>query len=427
MASILVLTLVVLLVSPTVCTSLYHSNPKAGFQLTLKRVDSDGNLTKFELLRGAMKRGRKRMDRLHELTHAASNVSINAPIHAGEGEFLMDLSIGTPPVPFSAILDTGSDLTWIQCKPCQLCFDQPTPIFDPKKSSSFSKLPCSSDLCKALPLLSCNDGKCEYLYVYGDYSTTKGVMGIETFTFENVSVPRIGFGCGFDNEGGGFQGAGLVGLGRGQLSLVSQLNSPKFSYCLMPFGSNKTSILLMGSRASHVNTTSIKLTTPLIKIPPTPFYLVSLKGITVGETLLPINNSNFELNKKHGYPNMIVDSGTTFTMLEESAFNLVKEEFTNQIKLPVSEGEFELCLTLPPDGGHFKVPKLIFNFEGADLELPAENYFITDLNSGMGCLAMEYSNIGISIFGNIQQQNYLMLYDLVKETLSFAPTQCDHL
>ncbi|KAG2326681.1 hypothetical protein Bca52824_009409 [Brassica carinata] len=35
------------------------------------------------------------------------------------GEFFMSITIGTPPVNVLAIADTGSDLTWVQCKPCQ--------------------------------------------------------------------------------------------------------------------------------------------------------------------------------------------------------------------------------------------------------------------------------------------------------------------
>jgi hypothetical protein len=46
----------------------------------------------------------------------------------------MELAIGTPPVPFVALADTGSDLTWMQCQPCKLCFAQGTPVYDPVAS-----------------------------------------------------------------------------------------------------------------------------------------------------------------------------------------------------------------------------------------------------------------------------------------------------
>lgn len=72
-------------------------------------------------------------------------------------------------------MDTGSDLIWTQCKPCLRCFSQPTPVFDLKKSSSYSNVSCSNKLCEALPISRCNDG-CEYLYVYGGGGFTSGFL-----------------------------------------------------------------------------------------------------------------------------------------------------------------------------------------------------------------------------------------------------------
>ncbi|KAF5960791.1 hypothetical protein HYC85_002000 [Camellia sinensis] len=258
-------------------------------------------------------------------------------------------------------------------------------------------------------------------------------MATETFTFGEVLVPNIGFGCGEDNEGSGFsQGAGLVGLGRGPLSLVSQLGEPKFSYCLTSIDdSSKTSTLLMGSLAS-VNSTGGKnsiTTTPLIQNPSQPsFYYLSLQGITVGGTALPIKKSTFALNQD-GSGGLIIDSGTTITYLEQSAFDLVKKEFISQTKLSVDKSGstgLDLCFTLPSDASTVEVPKLVFHFDGADMDLPAENYMIADSGMGLMCLAMGGSS-GMSIFGNVQQQNMMVVHDLAKETLSFIPTQCNQL
>ncbi|XP_028087728.1 aspartic proteinase nepenthesin-1 [Camellia sinensis] len=436
LSSLMILLVVATFVSPICSTSRRTLiDPKAmqiGFRVDLKHVDSGGNYTKFERLQRAMKRGKFRLQRLNEMV-AKTDSEVNSQVYPGNGEFLMKLSIGTPPESYSAIMDTGSDLIWTQCKPCQQCFDQPTPVFDPTKSSSFSQLPCSSSLCSALPLSNCGTDGCEYLYTYGDYSSTQGAMATETFTFGEVLVPNIGFGCGEDNEGSGFsQGAGLVGLGRGPLSLVSQLGEPKFSYCLTSIDdSSKTSTLLMGSLAS-VNSTGGKnsiTTTPLIQNPSQPsFYYLSLQGIAVGGTALPIKKSTFALNQD-GSGGLIIDSGTTITYLEQSAFDLVKKEFISQTKLSVDKSGstgLDLCFTLPSDASTVEVPKLVFHFDGADMDLPAENYMIADSGMGLMCLAMGGSS-GMSIFGNVQQQNMMVVHDLAKETLSFIPTQCNQL
>ncbi|CDP04617.1 unnamed protein product [Coffea canephora] len=433
---LVVLAVAILFVTPTFSTSRNaimkdeKVQKATGFQVTLKHVDSGSNLTKFELLQRAMKRGRQRLNRLSAMALAESDHDVKSSVHPGNGEFLMQFSIGTPSTAYSGIMDTGSDLIWTQCKPCQQCFDQSTPIFDPRKSSSFSTLSCSSSLCEALPMSSCGTDGCEYLYTYGDYSTTQGVMAAETFTFGEVSVPKVAFGCGEDNEGSGFgQGAGLVGLGRGPLSLVSQLDEPKFSYCLTSIDDSSTSTLLMGSLANANNSDTASKTTPLVVNPSQPsFYYLSLEGITVGGTRLPIKKSTFALNSD-GSGGVIIDSGTTLTYLEKSAFDLVKKEFTSQMKLPVDKSGssgLDLCFTLPSDASDIEVPKLVFHFKGADVDLPGENYMIADSSVGLACLAMGSSS-GMSIFGNVQQQNYLLLHDLQKETLSFIPTKCNQL
>jgi len=438
--TLVALLVVALFVAPTSSTSRktlkHHPCPTNGFRVMLRHVDSGKNLTKLERVQHGIKRGKSRLQRLNAMVLAASTTpnsdELEAPIHAGNGEYLMELAIGTPPVSYPAVLDTGSDLIWTQCRPCTRCYKQPTPIFDPKKSSSFSKVSCGSSLCSALPSSTCSDG-CEYVYSYGDYSVTQGVLGTETFTFgkskKKVSVDNIGFGCGEDNEGDGFeQASGLVGLGRGPLSLVSQLNEPRFSYCLTSIDDTKKSVLLLGS-SEKVKDATEGVTTPLLKNPLQPsFYYLSLEGISVGDTRLAIEKSTFEVGND-GSGGAIIDSGTTITYLEQKAFDELKKEFISQTKLPVdktSSTGLDLCFSLPSDATEVEIPKLIFHFTGGDLELPAENYMIGDSSLGVACLAMGAAS-GMSIFGNVQQQNILVNHDLQKDTISFIPTSCDKL
>ncbi|XP_077214095.1 eukaryotic aspartyl protease family protein [Tasmannia lanceolata] len=423
-------------ISPACSTSRHGFSSAApdGIRVGLTHVDSRGNFTKLELLQRRIERGNHRLERLKGMAKLAAldtGNDIQSPIHPGNGEFLMNLAIGTPPLAFSAIVDTGSDLIWTQCKPCTDCFTQPTPIFNPSSSSSFATISCTNSLCQALPTSTCSP-TCEYLYSYGDSSTTQGILASETFTFgsssSKVSIPHIVFGCGDDNEGGGFsQGAGLVGLGRGPLSLISQLGSGKFSYCLTSIDETKTSPLLFGSLAS-MHDKGVQ-TTQLIKNPAQPsFYYLSLEGITVGKTLLSIPKSTFAL-QQDGSGGLIIDSGTTITYLEEVGYNLLRKAFVNQVKLPVADASptgLDLCFSVPSSTSEVAVPKLIFHFQGADLDLPPDNYMILDSETGLFCLLIMQSS-GMSIFGNVQQQNMQILYDSEKGTMSFAPTQCDQL
>ncbi|KAI3983900.1 hypothetical protein MKX01_011608 [Papaver californicum] len=364
----------------------HDSKVRNGFRIDLKHVDGPGNFTKLELVQRGVNRGKHRLARLSALAITILDDDIKSQVRTGSGEFLMSLSIGPPPTSYLAIMDKGSDLIWTQCKPCTDCYKQPTPIFYPTLTSSM-----------------CSDDACEYLYAYGDDSTTQGIMASETFTFgdpsskdksSSISIPKVGFGCENDNEGGGFtQGAGLVGLGRGPLSLVSQLGTGKFPYCLSSIDSTQTSSLLFANLADTTTRDNEIQTTPLIKNPSHPsFYYLDLEGITVGETLLSIPKSTFQL-KPCGSGGFIIDSGTAITYLEKTGFNAVNKAFVSQMKLAVaadSSTGLDLC---------------------ADLDLPGNNYIIADSDLGLVCLAMGASN-GLSIFGNVQQQNMLILQNI---------------
>ncbi|KAF7150569.1 hypothetical protein RHSIM_Rhsim02G0214300 [Rhododendron simsii] len=432
LSSLLFLTLSLILISilPALSTSHQalddHQDQlmKTSFKITLNHIDSSGNFTNSERIYRAVKRSSHKL----QMFLTAKHPKLRTTVYAGEGEYLMNFSIGTPPKSYYGTMDTGSDLIWTQCQPCLMCVPQPVPLFDPKKSSSFSNVSCSSKLCLDLKISDCNPFYgCVYIYGYGS-GVTSGFLGTETFTFEKVKVPKVTFGCGLFNLGAGFT-EGLIGLGRGPLSLVSQLGEPTFSYCLPSWNGSKHGTLLLGSHAS-VNSSGrggeIK-TTPLIQNPKHPtFYYLSLEGITIGSTRLPVNKTTFALNAD-GYGGLIIDSGTPITRLAESAYILVVEEFISQVKLPLVDAfnytGLDLCFKLPSNHSRVEIPSLVFHFKDADLDLPRENYMILD--SGIMCLAMLGSGDTLSIFGNIQQQNILVVHDLYKETLSFMPTECD--
>lgn len=417
---------------------------KEGLRVHLTHVDAHGNYSRLQLLQRAARRSHHRMSRLVARATGARFISkkavasggdLQVPVHAGNGEFLMDLAIGTPALAYSAIVDTGSDLVWTQCKPCEECFNQSTPLFDPASSSTYSALPCSSSLCSDLPTSSCTSSgnRCGYTYTYGDSSSTQGVLATETFTLAKEKLPGVAFGCGDTNEGDGFsQGAGLVGLGRGPLSLVSQLGLDKFSYCLTSLDdAGGNSPLFLGSTVADISeaaATSPVQSTPLVKNPSQPsFYYVTLTGVTVGSTRIALPSLAFAI-QDDGTGGVIVDSGTSITYLEVRGYRALRKAFAAQMTLPTADGSeigLDLCFKAPADGvDRVEVPKLVFHFDGgADLDLPAENYMVLDSGTGALCLTVMASR-GLSIIGNFQQQNFQFVYDLAGDKLSFAPVQC---
>ncbi|KAI4312545.1 hypothetical protein MLD38_037352 [Melastoma candidum] len=101
----------------------------------------------------------------------------SADISRIDGEYLMNITIGTPPVSIMALADTGSSLIWTQCQPCNVCYPQVAPLFNPRDSSTYMELQCDSDKCRVLEQSFCpkQGSTCQYSVSYGDKSYSKGV------------------------------------------------------------------------------------------------------------------------------------------------------------------------------------------------------------------------------------------------------------
>ncbi|CBI40559.3 unnamed protein product, partial [Vitis vinifera] len=190
----------------------FNATPEALFNLRLQRdafrVEA---LSKMAAAAGGRRAGRNG-------THAQGggfSSSVTSGLAQGSGEYFTRLGVGTPPKYVYMVLDTGSDVVWIQCAPCRKCYSQTDPVFDPKKSGSFSSISCRSPLCLRLDSPGCNSRQsCLYQVAYGDGSFTFGEFSTETLTFRGTRVPKVALGCGHDNEGLFVGAAGLLGLGR---------------------------------------------------------------------------------------------------------------------------------------------------------------------------------------------------------------------
>jgi len=404
-----------------------------GFRVDLVHRDSalsplsPGDITSTERLQRAIERGQARQQSF--LTSlGGEKFDATAPVSPGEGEFLLAAKIGTPSQPFLGILDTGSDLIWTQCPPCVVCYNQTDPIYDPSKSSTHASLPCTSSLCTDLPSTCDAPDQCHYTYTSGDNSVTNGILAYETLALSSEKLRRIAFGCS-DNNTGTYGGAdGIIGFGRGPLSLISQLGpsgANKFSYCLVSLddSSSKTSPLLIGDSAGLKSKSPG--TTPLIQseIIPT-FYYLNLTGISIDRQLLSIPSSAFDLTDD-GNGGVLIDSGTTVTVLKNAAFRPVRTALTAAISLPTTESPtgLKICFEEPSDISSIKFPSVVFHFDGADWNVPTKNYLVSD-GEGAICAAFQGSS-SQSIIGNLQQQNFEILYDNERNLLSFAPVDCE--
>ncbi|XP_054810913.1 aspartic proteinase CDR1-like [Prosopis cineraria] len=421
-----------LLVFLSISSNINAKLPK-GFSIDLIHRDSplsplyNSSMTQSQLVQNAALRSMARVNRFRQPSHNIAEISelAQTDIIPNYGNYLMKIFIGTPPVERWSIADTGSDLIWVQCSPCPKCYHQDVSLFDPTKSSTYKSETCGSRNCALLPQgqHKCgNSSQCLYLYLYGDRSYTVGYLATESINFgtsdgQSVAFPKSVFGCGHYDDGTfNSHVAGLVGLGNGPLSLVSQLGHQigrKFSYCLPPLDVKAPTKLRFGEEAT-ISANGV-VSTPMITNPNNPtIYYLTLEGITVGQQKLEIDQSN---------RNIVIDSGTTLTLLPSSIYEQVEALMKKAIGADqwiVQNSKLNLCYKNANSIKNF--PNFEVHFTGANISLKPQNLFLLVTNDVI-CFAMSPTNEN-SIYGNVAQIDFDVEYDLDQRKISFAPVDC---
>ncbi|CAH9082033.1 unnamed protein product [Cuscuta epithymum] len=357
-----------------------------------------------------------------EMQGGKLEVPIISGTSQGSGEYFCQVGIGHPPSQVYMVLDTGSDVNWLQCTPCADCYRQTNPIFDPAKSTTYSPVTCDASQCESLEVSECRNNQCLYQVNYGDGSYTVGDLVTESITFgESSSVKNVAIGCGHSNRGLFVGAAGLIGLGGGALSFPSQINVSSFSYCLVDRDSDSSSTLEFGSA-----TPPDAVTAPLIRNSKMDtFYYVDLTAVSVAGNLIRIPPSLKLTDDGNG--GVIVDSGTAVTRLQTDIYNAVRDEFvkgTRHLKSTDGVALFDTCYDLS-NLNSVEVPTVSFHFADVSrLQLPAANYLIPVDSSGTYCFAFAPSSSSMSIIGNVQQQGTRVNFDLRNSLIGFSSHKC---
>ncbi|CAL5054604.1 unnamed protein product [Urochloa decumbens] len=335
-------------------------------------------------------------------------------------QYVIPVSLGSPAMNQTMFIDTGSDISWVQCKPCSQCHSQVDPLFDPSSSSTYSPFSCSSATCTQLGQEGngCSNSQCQYIVRYGDGSSTTGTYSSDTLVLGSNNVTNFQFGC--SQMESGFllddQTDGLMGLGGGAQSLVSQTAGTfgtAFSYCLPPTASS-SGFLTLGAATGG----SGFVTTPMLRSSQVPtFYGVRLVAIKVGGRQLLIPRSVFSAGT-------IMDSGTIITRLPRTAYSALSFAFRAGMRryppAPPS-GILDTCFDF---GGKSNVTipsvELVFS-GGAVVNLDFSGILLDN------CLAFagnrdDYSSFGI--IGNVQQRTFEVLYDVGGGSVGFRAGAC---
>ncbi|KAG6481727.1 probable aspartyl protease At4g16563 [Zingiber officinale] len=414
---------------------------------------------------------------------------VSLPLSPGS-DYTLSVSVGAPSAPTTVALymDTGSDIVWFPCSPfeCMLCEGKPSypPLHPPLPPPPASRqVACGSAACSAvhsgLPASdlcaiaactlddietdSCSAPCPRFYYAYGDGSLVArlrcGPLALHGSAAPSAAALRLQnftFACAHSALA---EPVGVAGFGRGPLSLPAQLAalSPslaaRFSYCLVSHSFKQDRLLrpspLILGRTEPKPSAPDKyppfVYTPLLHNPKHPyFYSVGLESLSVGPNRIRAPPELRGVDRK-GNGGMVVDSGTTFTMLPAETYTSLAYEFDQQMSRAGFQrtADTEERTGLRPcyffedrKADQRSVPGLALHFAGnASVALPRRNYFM-GFESGrhrVGCLMVmsgaeaaaeeEYGGPAGTL-GNFQQQGFEVVYDLEKKRVGFARRRC---
>ncbi|XP_057981157.1 aspartic proteinase CDR1-like [Malania oleifera] len=387
----------------------------------------DPSQSHFDSLGKALRRSVARAHFLNPASVAPLGGTITTQLTNNVGDYLMHILLGTSSTDIFAVADTSSDLVWTQCVPCVECYPQNNPLFDPRKSTTYQPIKCDSTDCEFTVGGTC-DGPGDFLCHYSVFATvgldnsyTHGVLAKESLSLGPTTLTNITVGCGYNNRllYDDDNAQGMVGLGRGPVSLVSQLHDQidgKFAYCLGLNNSgtgngNNVSKLIFGGEASGTGVVS----TALVPGDWNSSYYVKLETIGVGKQTIEFHNL------------ALLDSAVLLTFLPQDLHTTVEAAVVNgSSNLTRSDdpyGLFNLCFNVKSESDLAGVPEFTMHFAGADVKLSRKNMFLKVTDS-VSCLALVSTDGSEIIYGNLAQANFLVGYDTRKGTVSFKATDC---
>ncbi|KAM7525140.1 hypothetical protein LguiA_015042 [Lonicera macranthoides] len=352
----------------------------------------DPNATVEEIIEKDFQISKERAKYYYRKSSPKSTESIQADTEILEGSFIMKFKIGTPAIDTYGYIDTGSALSWVQCAPCMECYEQWGTIYNRKRSSSYISIPWGHQMCSDVAIGgSVEDvrGDCGYTLTYIDKSQSFGILGVETFTFqEGYEVTDVLFGCSDFSIRDDYSPPALIGLGDLRASLVWQLSISQFYY-YVEHSEESTNMI------GHIHL-GVPVLDPLFSIPLLPnrdtFYYLPLESITVAGERLVLSE-------------IVIDSGATYSVLVKDIYDGLVRAISNAMGGPLADYKGN-CY-----GNIRKAPAIVFEFKNRKISICQSNVWYR--MGSVYCLAFRESPVkGRSIFGMYQQRNMRVAYDL---------------
>ncbi|KAL1812554.1 aspartic proteinase 36 isoform X1 [Daucus carota subsp. sativus] len=347
------------------------------------------------------------------------------------GYYTTRLFIGTPPQKFALIVDTGSTATYVPCSSCEQCGTHQDPRFQPELSTTYQPVKCNYDC-------TCDDdsGQCTYERQYAEMSSSSGVLGSDVISFGDQSElkpQRAVFGCETVETGDLYRqrADGIMGLGRGDLSIVDQLVdngviSDSFSLCYGGMDVGGGAMVLGG--VSPPNDMIFTYSNAVRS----QYYNVELKEFHVAGKPLSLDPSVFD--RKHG---TVLDSGTTYTYLPEDAFvefkKAIMKEVTSLKQISGPDPRYnDICFSgagsdISELSKFFPTVDMVFE-NGQKYSLFPENYLFRHSKMHGGyCLGFFKNGDQSTLLGGIIVRNTFVTYDREHDRIGFWKTNCSEL
>ncbi|KAA8538437.1 hypothetical protein F0562_028017 [Nyssa sinensis] len=302
------------------------------------------------------------------------------------GYYHVTLNIGHPPKPYFLDIDTGSDLTWLQCDaPCTKCTPAPHTLYKPRKN-----------------LVTCKDPMCAAFHSPAKPQCQTPMSNVTT---------RLAFGCGYNQELPDSirppYTDGILGLGNGKSSIVSQLHDLGLiqnvvGHCLSGKGGG---FLFFGDD------------------------LIPSSGIV----WTPMIHNSVEKHHSSG-PAELLYGGQAIATLSTVKKDLNRKQLKDANEdrsLPVCWKGTKPFKSIHDVKNYFKTIVLNFmNAKNIQLQLPPEAYLVVTDN-GTVCLGiLNGGDIGLgnfNIIGDISLQDKMVIYDNEKQQIGWFPANCDRL
>ncbi|KAK6127675.1 hypothetical protein DH2020_038591 [Rehmannia glutinosa] len=323
---------------------------------------------------------------------ATSVIPVRGNIYP-DGLYYTYLHFGNPPRPYFLDMDTGSDLTWIQCDaPCTSCAKGAHPFYKPVRANI---IPPKDSYCVEIQRSqitkdceSCH--QCDYEIEYADHSSSIGVLARDELYLNiangSLAKSKVVFGCAYDQQGLLLNTMGktdgILGLSRAKISFPSQLASQGIinnvvGHCLATEPSGGGYLFLGDDFVPHSRMTWVPM--------------------------LQSHNSNGEdelRGRQIGLGNvgsgrLVFDSGSSYSYFTEQAYNnlltVLNDISSESLVRDMSDTSLPICWQVKSPSRSVKDVRQLFKplnlqfgskwwIMSTKLQIPPEGYLVTNVS-----------------------------------------------